>query len=91
MANSPDEAIAARARDTQAALVTRDGDFGDVRRYPPEQYTGIVVLRLADDAVASEIVNVLERFVSNSHFLERLPGRLAVVEHNRVRFRPPLK
>jgi predicted nuclease of predicted toxin-antitoxin system len=34
MANDRDEAIAAHARETQAALVTRDLDFADVRRYP---------------------------------------------------------
>jgi predicted nuclease of predicted toxin-antitoxin system len=61
MANALDEAIAAHARETQAALVTRDLDFADVRRYPPEQHAGIVVLRLPDDAVAFDIVNVLER------------------------------
>jgi hypothetical protein len=52
----------------QAALVTRDLDFGDVRRYPPEQYAGIVVLRLPEEAIAPGIVNVLERFASNSSF-----------------------
>jgi predicted nuclease of predicted toxin-antitoxin system len=91
MAGAPDEAIAAHARETQAALVSRDTDFADIRRYPPEQYPGIVVLRLPDDAIASEIVNVLERFVSDSRFIEHLSGRLAIVEPNRVRFRPPLE
>ncbi len=90
MANAPDEAIAARARETQAALVTRDTDFADIRRYPPEQYAGIVVLRLPDDAIASDITSVLERFVGNERFREQLSGRLAIVESNRVRFRPPL-
>jgi len=90
MANARDEEIAARARETQAALVTRDMDFADIRRYPPEQHAGIVVLRLPDDAIASQIVNVLERFASNSRFTEQLPGRLAIVDDNRVRFRPPL-
>jgi predicted nuclease of predicted toxin-antitoxin system len=45
MANDRDEAIAARARETQAALITRELDFADIRRYPPEQHAGIVVLR----------------------------------------------
>jgi predicted nuclease of predicted toxin-antitoxin system len=91
MANERDEVIAARARETGAVLVTRDLDFADVRRYPPEQYAGIVVLRLPDDAIASDIVNVLERFASNPRFTTDLAGRLAVVEENRVRFRPPLQ
>jgi predicted nuclease of predicted toxin-antitoxin system len=40
LASAPDEAVAARARDWGAAIVTRDLDFADVRHYPPEQYAG---------------------------------------------------
>ena len=65
MAAAPDEQIAARARESGAALLTRDLDFGDVRRYPPDQYQGIVVLRLPDTTVAQEIVRVLERFLTD--------------------------
>jgi predicted nuclease of predicted toxin-antitoxin system len=90
LGNAADEAIAARARDTGAVLVTRDLDFADVRQYPPEHYEGIVVLRLADDAVASEIAAAVRRFVSAGDFLCELRGRLAIVEGDRVRFRPPL-
>jgi predicted nuclease of predicted toxin-antitoxin system len=90
LGNASDEAIAARARDTGAVLVTRDLDFADVRQYPPEHYEGIVVLRLADDAVASEIAAAVRRFVSAGDFLCELRGRLAIVEGDRVRFRPPL-
>lgn len=90
LGNASDEAIAARARDTGAVLVTRDLDFADVRQYPPEHYEGIVVLRLADDAVASEIAAAVRRFVSAGDFLWELRGRLAIVEGDRVRFRPPL-
>ena len=77
---APDEQIVARARESGTALLTRDMDFADVRRYPPDQYFGFVVVRLPDTAVALEIVPVLEP----------LSGRLAIVEVDRVRFRPPL-
>ena len=86
-----DEIIADRARSTQAALITRDLDFADVRRYPPGQYHGIVVLRLPDDAVATDIVAVLERFLAQVPFINQLPQRLAMVSMNRVRFRPNLE
>jgi len=87
---APDEQIAARARESGAALLTRDMDFADVRRYPPDQFFGIVVVRLPDTAVAREIVDVLERFLLEPGFLDPLSGRLAIVEADRVRFRPPL-
>jgi predicted nuclease of predicted toxin-antitoxin system len=90
LAAAPDKDIAARTRLTGAALLTRDLDFADVRRYPPEDYAGIVVLRLPGDATARTIVRVVERFVREPAFLDALSGRVAIVESDRVRFRPPL-
>ncbi len=90
LAAASDAQIAERARESGAALLTRDLDFADVRRYPPDQYPGIVVLRLPDTTVALEIARVLERFLMEPGFLEPLAGRLAIVEMDRVRFRPPL-
>lgn len=90
LSNDFDQVIAAHAQTTQAVLVTRDLDFADVRNYPPEQYFGIVVIRVPDEALASDIANLLQRFVGNSEFTNNLAGKLAIVEENRVRFRPPL-
>jgi len=90
LAMAADETIAAYARQTGAALLTRDLDFADVRRYPPDQYAGLVVLRLPDTAVAAEIAHTVRRFLMEPGFCDHLAGRLAVVEVDRVRFRPPL-
>jgi len=49
LAAAPDREIAARARGNAAALLTRDLDFANIREYPPEDYDGIIVLRLPDD------------------------------------------
>jgi len=90
LSNDFDKVIAEHAQTTQAVLVTRDLDFADVRNYPPEQYFGIVVIRAPDEALAPDIANLLERFAGNSEFTDNLSGKLAIVEENRVRFRPPL-
>jgi predicted nuclease of predicted toxin-antitoxin system len=90
LAAAPDAAVAERAKAQGAALVTRDMDFADVRRYPPEQFSGLVVLRLADSSRADEIARVFERFLHEPRFVSQLPGRLAIVEVDRVRFRPRL-
>lgn len=87
---APDRAIAAHAQATGAALLTRDLDFADVRNYPPEQYSGIAVFRFPDDVVAKEIVRLAEIFLREPKFIGQLSGRLAVVERDRVRFRPAL-
>ena len=90
LGTAPDNEIAAHAQKTGAAILTRDLDFADVRQYPPEHYLGIVVLRVPDDAIASDIVAVAARFLRQQHFISHLSGRLAIVEIDRVRFRPPL-
>ena len=91
LAAAPDSIIAARARATGAALLTRDLDFANIRQYLPADYPGIVVVRLPDVATARVIVDAIERFVREPVFLAALGGRLAIVEMDRVRFRPRLE
>jgi predicted nuclease of predicted toxin-antitoxin system len=83
-----DSVVASYARTHGLVLVTRDFDFADIRNYPPVDYPGILVLELPDDAIAAVILKVLESFLGQSELVARLPGRLAVVELWRVRFRP---
>lgn len=83
-----DTEIANYAKAHGLALITRDFDFSDIRNYPPAEFAGIIVLGLPDDAVAESVVRVMESFISESHLLSQLAGRLAVVELWRVRFRP---
>ncbi|MDE2475141.1 MAG: DUF5615 family PIN-like protein [Alphaproteobacteria bacterium] len=90
LAAASDQDIATRAKLTDAVLLTRDLDFADIREFPPEDYAGLVVLRLPDDATASTIVGVVERFVHVPAFLDAVRSRLAIIEMDRVRFRPPL-
>jgi predicted nuclease of predicted toxin-antitoxin system len=83
-----DDTVAARAQSQGCALVSRDFDFADIRNYPPQDYSGIVVLELPDDATAALVNTTIETFVRNPDFLNRLPSRLAIVSSWRVRFRP---
>ena len=83
-----DALVAAHARKSSRVPVTRDFDFASIRNYPPQDYAGLMVLELPDDATAPQVNRVLESFVRNEEFLKHLPGRLAIVELWRVRFRP---
>jgi len=85
---SDDATVAAHARAGHLILVTRDFDFADIRNYPPKDYAGIIVLELPDDAIAVQVTESLRMFLIRPELLVRLPGRLAVVEPWRVRFRP---
>ena len=88
LGTAPDAEIAAYARANALAIVTRDLDFGDVRNYPPAEYSGLVVLRLPDDYTAPEVIGAMRVFFSSARLIRDLPGRLAVVEPDKVRFRP---
>jgi predicted nuclease of predicted toxin-antitoxin system len=91
LGHAPDSQIAACARSTGAALITRDLDFADIRNYPPADYQGILVLRMPDDAVAQAILNLLERFLKQAELAAKLPSHLVILEPDRVRFRPALQ
>lgn len=88
MRSAPDDVIAAQARENQQILITRDFDFADIRNYPPADYAGIVVLQLSEDATAAQVVTLLEAFVRREDWMNRMSGRLAILEAWRVRFRP---
>lgn len=88
MRSATDDIIAAYAQSDQRALVTRDFDFADIHNYPPGEYAGIVVLQPPDDATAPQVVKLLETFARRADWLDRVSGRLAIVEAWRVRFRP---
>jgi len=91
LGHAPDHQIAARARATEAVLMTRDLDFADIRNYPPDQHSGLIVLRLPDDAVAQDILRLVERFLKESELIAQVPGHVVILEADRVRFRPALQ
>ncbi len=60
-------------------------EISNILIYPPSQYPGIIVLRLSrliiKDAI-SQLVSFIEALSE-----EKIKGRLAIVEPDRVRFR----
>ena len=66
-------------------VVTLDADFADIRAYPPVDYPGIIVLRLArlDKyrilATVQQLVSTLDQ--------EPLAGKLWIVDETTVRIR----
>src|SRR5438067_1532057 len=47
LGGSPDRSIADAVRDEKRAMITLDLDFADIRAFPPNDYSGLIVLRLA--------------------------------------------
>ena len=87
LAAALDPVIAEHAKSAQLCLITRDGDFGNVLDYPPQDYFGIVVVQTPEAAPRSVVLEMVERFLREPDVVENLPGRLAVVEPARIRVR----
>ena len=85
LAGSGDARIEEVVRGERRALVTLDLGFADIRRHPPEQYSGIVVLRLArqDRNQVLAMIESLLPFLADN----RLEGRLWIVRSGEIRVR----
>ena len=82
-AKDPD--LAAICLSEGRVLITLDGDFADIRAYPPRRYPGIVVFRLARqsrDYLLEIGVGLLRELHADS-----LQGQLWIVEDIRIRIR----
>ena len=66
-------------------LVTLDTDFSDIRAYPPQAFSGIIVLRVGSQA-KQHVIKVFQRIIP---LIEREPlnQHLWIVEETKVRIR----
>ena len=81
-----DPEIADVARREGRVVVTLDLDFGNIREYPPEEYRGLIVLRVADQS-RRRVLHVMEHVIA---VLDCAPleGHLWVVSEGGIRIRP---
>ena len=80
-----DPSIAKVCQDEQRILVTLDLDFAHIQNYPPRDYHGIIVLRLARqdrDTVLAIIPRILALLQT-----EPIAQRLWIVDDHRTRIR----
>ena len=80
-----DPGIAEICRSEGRVLVSLDTDFADVRAYPPQDYPGILVIRLKRQDKPS-ILEVVPRILRMLQF-EEIDRRLWIVTEERVRIR----
>lgn len=80
-----DPDIAEACRSEGRALITLDVGFADIRVYPPQDFSGLIVLRLGQQSclhvlhVLPQVIALLKR--------ERLTGQLWIVDEKAVRVR----
>lgn len=66
-------------------LVTLDIDFSDIRAYPPQEFSGIIVLRAGSQA-KQHVIKVFQRIIPLVQ-QEPLKQHLWIVEETKVRIR----
>jgi predicted nuclease of predicted toxin-antitoxin system len=66
-------------------LVTLDLDFSNPLQFPPEQYAGIIVLRLPKQPSVEDIVDSLKTLAAAVPAGTDLSGSLRIVSKGRVR------
>lgn len=79
----PDFELASACKAEGRVIVTLDLDFSDITAFPPEEYAGIVVLRVRNQS-KPHVVSIF-RALLPLFDTEHLKGHLWIVEENRVR------
>jgi hypothetical protein len=89
LGRAKDPHVASYAMENGLCIVTGDWGFSDIRVYPPDQHAGIVVIGLPAHATRPAILRTFAFLLDRPDLVALLPGRLAIVEKNRIRLRPP--
>jgi len=66
-------------------LVTLDTDFCDIRAYPPEDFSGIIILRVKSQA-KPHVIKIFQRIIPFIG-VESIKQHLWIVEENKIRIR----
>ncbi len=82
----PDSEIAGVARREGRVVMTLDLGFGNIHEYPPEQYQGLILLRMVDQS-RRHVLSVMERIIAALDCTP-LEGHLWVVSEGGIRIRP---
>ncbi|HKB02405.1 MAG TPA: DUF5615 family PIN-like protein [Gemmataceae bacterium] len=90
LGTATDDEIAGHAQANGLTVISGDRDFGDVIRYPPADYQGLVVVEPPRRATRAIILNLIEQFLNTPDVVAALPGRLVIVAPGRIRVRPAI-
>jgi len=86
--DSDDPIVIAKAQELEALLVSLNGDFADIVRYPPSSYKGIIALQVKDHPeVTPKLMQRLMIYLSTHPGMSDYEGQLFVVEAHRIRIR----
>lgn len=83
LGGASDSSLAAVCLEEGRALVTLDLDFSDIKTYPPQKYSGFIVLRIHNHSIPY-IAAIMKKVVALLQS-ERLTGAIWSVDERRVR------
>ncbi len=85
LAGATDERIYAICKEEQIILLTLDSGFADIRLYPPDEHSGIIVFRTRRQD-RQRILHAVKRVIQTLAS-ERVGERLWIVDETRIRVR----
>jgi len=86
--DSLDPAVIEKAHQLNCLLLSVNGDFADIVKYPPKDYRGIISLQVRNHPeVLPQIVAKLTAYVSAHPEMSHYQGKLFLFEAHRVRVR----
>ncbi|MFH1634207.1 MAG: DUF5615 family PIN-like protein [Chloroflexota bacterium] len=85
IAGEDDEILLAYAIQQNRVLITLDLDFSDVRRYPPRDHQGVIVLKIRPSIMA-QVHGVLKGFLVDVS-QGKLARTLVILDRNKYRIR----
>lgn len=87
-ADASDPAVIEAAQRLDALLLSLNGDFADIVRYPPSEFEGIVALQVRNRPEAiSRIMSRLKDHLVAHPERDHYRGKLFLVEAHRIRVR----
>ncbi len=89
LGGAKDPVVTAAVKREERLFMTYDLGFADIRKHSPGSHGGIVVFRLQDQRW--RVLEGPARRLVESGLLERLQGRLAIVDELRIRTRSEKK
>jgi predicted nuclease of predicted toxin-antitoxin system len=85
---SPDPMVIAKAQEFGAILLTLNGDFSDLIRYPPQHFKGIIAIQVKNHPEnIPTIGEKLVKYLIDNPAMDNFHGKLVVIEPHRVRVR----
>lgn len=80
-----DNILVAKCTEENRILITLDTDFSNIKAYPPEEFHGIIVLRVSSYS-KKHILSVIQRAMK-SFRKEPIERNLRIIEETRIRIR----